>query len=565
MVKATSNKSKSIRLLLLVLGVIALVNIGTRYLFYRIDLTAEKRYTLTPSTKTILKNLDDYVYIKCYLQGDFPSGFKQLQIATKEMLDELVSVGGKKVQYDFINPNDGNDAQKKAELRKQLEKKGINPININMQGEDNVKEQIIYPWCLVSYKDQEIPVFLLNQQLGKSSSEQLSNSEALLEYNLIDAITRLTRTKRKKVAISEGNGELGDAQINDFVKTLSEDYDVARVDIQHILYIPEKIDALIIPKPTKAFPETEKFKIDQYIMNGGKVIWMVDMLDGDIDSLRRRNEYIAPDYPLNIDDQLFTYGARVNKSLIQDARCTPVPMVTGYLNNEPQTKYFPWMFNPVILPDGDHPIVKNMDAILTLFASTIDTVGAKDIRKTVLLRSSNESRVVYSPALVSLRLLKLQPEKSYFTKPNQSVAVLLEGNFTSLFDNRLAPETMEVMDSLHIQFKNKSAANKMIVIADGDMIKNPLGKKGLDYPCGYYPFTRQTFANKAFLLNCIEYLTDETGVIAARSKEVRLRLLDREKVKEEKGKWRWINIALPIALLLIAGFLINFIRERKFS
>jgi ABC-2 type transport system permease protein len=239
-------------------------------------------------------------------------------------------------------------------------------------------------------------------------------------------------------------------------------------------------------------------------------------------------------------------------------------MVTGYLNNQPQTNFFPWMFYPVVIPDGDHPIVKNMDAILTLFASSIDTVANKGIKKTILMHSSPESRVVYSPALISLRLLKMQPQKSYFSKPNQAMAVLLEGEFQSVFENRMAPETMQVMDSLHIQFKAKSDANKMVVIADGDLIKNPLGKKGMDYPCGYYPFTKQTFSNKLFLLNAVEFLTDEQGVIAARGKEVRLRLLDRTKVKEEKGKWRLINLALPIILLLVAGLLIHFLRERKY-
>jgi len=564
MVKKSANKVKSIQLLLLVLVAITAINIGARFFYYRLDLTAEKRYTLTPSTKKALANLDDYVYIKCYLEGDFPSGFKQLQVATHEMLDELVSVGGKKIQYDFINPTAGTDIVKKEELRKQLESKGINPININLQGEDNVKEQIIYPWCVVTYKEKEIPVFLLNQQMGKSSSEQLSNSEALLEYNLMDAIHRITRTVRKKVAISEGNGELSDAQINDFVTTLNQDYDVARVNIQHLLLIPKQVDVLIIPKPTLAFPETEKFKIDQYIMNGGKVIWLLDKMDADIDSLRRQKEYIAPDYPLNLDDQLFTYGVRINPNLIQDAQCAPLPMVTGYLNNQPQTNFFPWMFFPVVIPDGDHPIVKNMDAILTLFASSIDTVANKGIKKTILMHSSPESRVVYSPALISLRLLKMQPQKSYFSKPNQAMAVLLEGEFQSVFENRMAPETMQVMDSLHIQFKAKSDANKMVVIADGDLIKNPLGKKAMDYPCGYYPFTKQTFSNKLFLLNAVEFLTDEQGVIAARGKEVRLRLLDRTKVKEEKGKWRLINLALPIILLLVAGLLIHFLRERKY-
>ena len=566
MVNKMNARRRSLQRLFLSLLALVALNIAAQYFFYRFDLTAEKRYTLTSATIEDLKKLDDNVYIKCYLKGEFPGGFRQLQRSTKEMLDAFVGVAGKKIKYDFINPSEGNATQKE-ELRKQLEKKGINPINLNLQGEDKYKEQIIYPWCVISYKDMEYPVFLLNQQLGKSSSEQLNNSEALLEFNLIQGIHRLTNNKnRKKIAISEGNGELADPQLYDFIQTLALDYDVARANINQLLFIPDKVDALIIPKPSKPFSEQTKFKIDQYIMHGGKVLWLIDQLDGDVDSLRTRNEYIAPDYALNLDDQLFSYGVRVNRALLQDKLCAPIPMVTGYDQaSNPRTSFFPWMYFPVIMPDGAHPIVKNMDAILTLFPNSIDTVGGKGITKTVLLHSSPATRAVFSPAFVSLRTLKMQPQPSYFTNPNRAVAVLLEGSFTSLYESRLAPETMGLLDSMNIKFVPKSMPNKMIVVADGDIVKNPLGKKGVNYPCGYYPFTKTTFANKTFLLNCVQYLTEGDGVIAARSKEIKLRILNREKVREEKSFWIWLNLSVPIALLLIAGFIITLWRERRYK
>jgi ABC-2 type transport system permease protein len=402
--------------------------------------------------------------------------------------------------------------------------------------------------------------------MGKSSSEQLNNSVALLEFNLIDAIDKALKTKRKRIVVTVGNGEMPDGNMIDFLNTLVKEYDAAPINVNQFALIPnDKIDAMIIPKPSQPFTEQAKFKIDQFIMNGGKVLWLLDVLDGDIDSLRRRKEYIAPDINLNLDDQLFTYGVRINKTFIQDYSCAPLPAVVGYVNNEPQYQLYPWMFFPVVLSTSTHPIAKNLDAILTLFPSSIDTVGAKNISKTVLLQSSKYSRVVHSPVNVSLDLMKLQPKPTYFTKPNQIISVLLEGNFSSPYAGRVSPETITMLDSLHATFKPVSITNKMIVIADGDIIKNPIGKKEIQYPCGYYPFTKQTFANKDFLMNCVKYLVDDNGVIEARSKEIKLRLLDGPKIKEEKTKWQLINIVLPLLLIVFIGITFNYLREKKYS
>jgi ABC-2 type transport system permease protein len=569
MVNKKINKfQKSVTIIAGILIVLILVNVAANYFFHnvRLDLTAEKRYTLSPSTKKILTKLDDYVYVKCYLKGEFPSGFMKLQQSTKEMLDEFSNVAGNKFRYEFIDVKEGRNEQQQKDFKNQLESKGINPVKLNVQSEDNFKEQIVYPWCIVTYKEKEIPVFILNNQIGKSPSEQLNNSIALLEYNLVAAIDKATETRKKTVAVSSGNGEMPTANMLDFLNTVVKDYEAAPIDINTIVRIPnEKIDALIIPKPSKEFTEQEKFKIDQFVMNGGKVLWLLDMLDGDIDSLRKRKEYIAPDFPLNIDDQLFAYGVRVNKAFVQDYSCAPLPMVNGYVNNQPQFQMYPWLYFPVIMSTSNHPISKNLDAILTLFPSCIDTVGAKGITKSVLLQSSKYSRVVYSPVSVDIRMMKMQPKPEYFNKPNQIISVLLEGEFSSPYAGRISPLMSKMLDSLHINFKPKSSANKMIVVADGDIVKNPASKGEFQYPCGYYPFTKQTFANKDFLLNSLKYLTDETGVLDARAKEIKLRLLDSPKVKEEKTKWQLINILLPLILVVFIGITFNYFREKKYS
>ncbi len=566
MVKRNKKVRNAILLIAAVILGLGLINVLATQFFYRVDLTAEKRYTLANSTKKILQNLDDYVYVKCYLKGDYPSGFRRLQNSTQEILEEFSHVGAGKIRYEFIDVKEGRNEQQQKDLRKQLEDKGINPIRLNTQSDDNYKEQIVYPWCLVTYRDKEVPVFILNNQMGKSSEEQLNNSVALLEYNLIDAISRSIQNKRKRIAVADGNEEMPPGYMMDFIKTLSKDFDVAPVNINEMLRLPaDKIDLLMIIKPTIAFSEPEKFKIDQFIMNGGKTLWLLDALDGDIDSLRRRKEYIAPDFPLNLDDQLFTYGVRLNKNFIEDYSCAPLPMVTGYVNNEPQYQLFPWVFFPVLMNTSSHPIAKNLDAILTLFPSSLDTVGNHEIRKTVLLQSSKYSRVQYSPVSVDLRMMKAQLQPSYFNKPNQIVSVLLEGDFRSPYVGRITPETFAMMDSLQVKFRAQSEENKMIVVSDGDIVKNPTSKKDISYPCGYYPFTRQTFANKDFLMNCVKYLIDNNGVIESRGKEIKLRLLDNPKVKEEANKWRIINIFIPLVLILLIGIIFNYVREKKFS
>ncbi len=559
-----NNKRKAFLQIGIWMGILIVLNIVATIFFFRFDLTADKRYTLSAPTKKFLKELDDVVYIKVYLEGEFPAGFQRLHNSTKELLDEFVRYGGHNIQYEFIDPTAGKNDQQKTDLYKQLHTKGLSPVNLKVQDKDNYTEKMIWPGAILNYKNKELPITLLQDQIGVSKEEVLNNSVALLEYQFTRAIQNLQAVRKPNIAILKGHGELPDKYSDDLFNSMSESYNLGTLELNSCVAIPPTMAALMIIKPTTAFSDADKFKIDQYVMHGGKVIWMLDMIAADIDSLRRQNSTIAPDYDLQLTDLLFSYGVRVNPCLIQDLQCAPLPLVTGKLNNEPQTQLFPWYYFPVITSNIQHPIVKNLDALLTLFCSQVDTVGASGIKKTPLLQTSKYSKLVYPPIELNLKLMKLTPSPTYFNKPAQTVAVLLEGQFKSAYKNRLSTATSEMLDSLHIQFKEESVPGKMIVIGDGDIGKNPLGKD-MAYPCGYYPFTKQTFSNKTFLLNCVQYLVDSSGLIETRGKEFKLRLLDRPRIQEEGFRWQLFNMIAPVLLILFGGLIYNLIRNKKYS
>jgi len=400
---------------------------------------------------------------------------------------------------------------------------------------------------------------ILENQIGYGPMEALNNSVELLEYKLAYAIKNSTTSGKYKIGFIEGHGELSEAEVADISTHLSNFYQVDRIDLPAQIKISRTYKAIIIAKPRKEFSEKDKFKIDQYIMYGGKVLWLVETLNAEMDSLQKNQLFVTIPYPLNLEDQLFKYGVRINQNLIQDLQCNPIPVVI----NENQTEMFEWHYFPVVISNNKHPIVNNLDAVMCKFANGIDTVRAKNIKKTILLTSSKYSRVLFSP--VRVHLTKHKPPPTQFNKPYQPIAVLLEGEFESVFKRRLKFQTLQMLDSLKMDFKEKSVPTKMIVISDGDVIKNDVSRNNQIYPLGYYKFTRQTFANKDLILNCIEYLCDEEGLIEARSKEIKLRLLDKIKIREEKLKWQLINIFIPVILIAIFGLGYNFVRKRKYN
>lgn len=559
-------KRQAITQLLLSLAVLLLCNVVASKLHKRFDLTKEKRYTLSSATKHMLNNLDDDVYVKVYLEGDFPAGFKRLRSATEDMLYEFNIASGGKVKYIFINPSKGSDEEKKS-LQQELYKKGLSPTNLQVKGEEGASsQQIIFPGMVMNYRDREVPVQLLDNQVGFGPDEALNNSIELLEYKMASSIRKLTLKESPRVAIISGEGELPKEQIADFAGTLQEyKYDVRVVDINKVVTFVNRFDILVIAKPTEKFREEDKFKLDQFVMNGGSILWLLDPMTIDLDSLRGKNEYISVANDFNLDDQLFRYGVRINPVLVQDLQCTGIPVVVG-AGNPPQTDFFPWVYFPIVTSANTHAIVKNLDAVMFQFTSTIDTIRVPNVKKTILLTSSAHSKALPAPVRVAFDMLKEQPNPKLFNQPDQTLAVLLEGNFTSVFKNRLAASMLQVYeDSLNLKFRDSSDYAKMIVVADGDVIKNSVSKDGNPYPLGYYPYTNQTFANKDFMLNCVEYLSDNSNLIETRNKEIKLRLLDKTRIKDEKLQWQLINLLLPLGLLALFGLIYNVVRRRKYT
>ncbi|NNC94942.1 MAG: gliding motility-associated ABC transporter substrate-binding protein GldG [Chitinophagales bacterium] len=550
------NATTSVVLVVLLLIV---VNVLSSKVYKRFDLTKEKRYSISNASKEVMKDLDDIVYVKVYLEGEFPAGFVRLQNATRDLLNEMKAYAGSNLRYEFIDPLNVDNAEERKQIFDELTAKGLQPTNLQVKANDAYEERIIFPAALIYHKGREYPIQLLENQIGFSPDAALNNSVISLEYKFANAIQKLKRQKQPAIAFLEGHGELKGLQIADMVGTLRElKYDVSRINIKDQYKIPDRIDLAICAKPREAFSEKDLFILDQFVMRGGKMIWLFESVKAEMDSLRQKQMFIALNQELNLENLLFKYGVRINYDLIQNLELVnPIPLIVGN-----QTQLFPWFYFPLLISEGDHAISKNLDPVEGKFVSSIDTIK-NGIKKTVLLTSSNYSRAILTPARIHLGLLREKPSHELFNKKKLPVAVLLEGKFESFYKNYLDASFLQVIDTSDaLDYREESDLNKMIVISDGDMIANEVRSNGSVYPLGYYKYTEQTFANKDFLINCIEYLLDDSGIIETRTKEIKLRLLDKVKVKEEKLMWQLLNVLLPLVILLIFGFAFNY--RRKF-
>jgi ABC-2 type transport system permease protein len=558
-----NNKNKDITQLLLSLMIIVFINVIGSFYFHRFDLTSEKRYTLSEVTKKLLGELNDVVYVKVYLEGEFPAGFRRLRNETKEMLDEFRTYSNDNVEYEFIDPSANPDKEQRENVYRQLYKKGLQPTNLEVKDDNGVSQKIIFPGALVSYKGRETPWQLLQTQMVASPEEQLNNSVQSLEYEFSNALKKLNMPIKPRVAFIQDHYELDSIGVADITHSLKEYYEVRRVSINQQIHSLDGFKAIIIAKPDSAFNERDKFIIDQFIMKGGKVLWMIDPVNTNIDSLKLRGMTFGFSSELNLEDQLFKYGVRINPNLILDLQSCYIPINKALVGNQPQWKMEPWLFYPLVTPVADHPIVKNLDLIKFQFVSTMDTIARKGVKKTILLTSSKYSKPISTPARIDLRMVNVKIDERQFNKPFQPVAVLLEGEFESLYKNRL---TSEIIASKDIDFKEKSKPTKMIVVSDGDVIRNEVQRvKGEIFPLGYDVYTKQTYANKNFVLNCVNYLCNDDGLLSLRSKEFKLRLLDKKKIKLEHVKWQLINTVLPIILILIYGMIRFFVRKKKYT
>lgn len=565
--RSSKKQSSALRWLAL-LGGLFVINFLASQFHVRADLTAEKRYSLTKTTQNLVRNLPSGAVIDVFLAGELPAGFKKLSNSTAEFLSVLRETAPDRIQYRFVSPDE--DAGNGKSWGDSLRSAGIEPINLSVQVKAGEENKNIFPYALVHAAGNTDVVNLFPSSKRNISVAELNNAEATMEYGFAKSLDKLTAQKPKVVAYAVGNGEPAANEIFDLRQIIEAAYVLKPFDLGQLTYIPKEADVFLIVKPDSAFTEAEKLKIDQYLMNGGKVLMFVDNLYAETDSLQAGKDLVAYDRNLNLNDMLFNYGVRVNADLVMDLQSDFLPLGVGGTPSAPQYEFLHWNYYPLFETRGNHIINKNLGLIAGRFVNSIDTVESEGVRKTYLLQSSNNSRIISTPALISVNENRNVPQDAQFNKSGVPVAVLLEGSFPSLYRNRIGKAQT---DSLAASggFKEKSAGDaKIIVVADGDIVLNDASAKQGPLPMGMNLFTMGTqyeyqFANREFLLNCLEYLTGNSSVIQTRNKEIVLRLLDAKKVETEKSRWQLINIALPIILIIVFGIVYNRLRRHRFG
>ncbi|GAA4905246.1 gliding motility-associated ABC transporter substrate-binding protein GldG [Mucilaginibacter defluvii] len=539
------------------------IGILSNVAFTRFDFTKEKRFTLSPVSENLMDSLATPVKVIVFLEGDnFPGGFKRLQRATRDMLSDLQSYSHGKLEFDFVDPLAGLSTEEQNTAITGFQDRGIEPTNLSVKTDDGLSQKMIFPAAMVSAGGKEIPVKLLQTRIGLSPDEVLNNSIQNLEYAFTSAIKKATSGGKPRVGFTEGHNELNNIQLNDALRSLSDGFLVGRVDLKSIPFDSlKKLSLLVIPKPDAPFTEAEKFKLDQYIMDGGRVLWAIDQVSAELDSLRGKGgEQLAFPKKLNLDDQLFRYGIRINADLVADMSCSQIPVAAGNVGGQAQIQLAPWLFYPVFIPQSKHPVVKNVDGISGQFANSIDTVAVKNINKTILLTTSPYAKKLTTPHMLSLQALEQEPDPKEFYSEPKITGLLLEGRFASSFRNRPVPDGAE-----HFAVLPESKPTKMMLFSDGDLFKNQVATDGSPYPLGYDHYTRQTYGNKNLLLNAVDYLTDDSGLIELRGKEIQLRLLNRALVRGKKTYWQVINMGIPLLIVLICAIFQHYVRRVKYA
>lgn len=563
------------------LVIILFVNLAGHYFFGRLDLTAEKRYSLSKSTKTLLKSIDEPVLFRVYLEGNLVSDYQRLQNETREMLNQFRAYS-KYVNYEFVNPNQFKNDDERNQFYSKLAKKGIQPSFVQVQTANGYERQVLIPAADVSYKGHETSIQLLQSQAYVNEATSINNSIQNLEYVLSSAIRGLVRVKKPTIGFTTGHDELDNRSLYDIMMALFDNYTLENVHISGDISVltdhyrtekgemrfNNKYDVLVVAKPTQPFTDQELYVLDQYIMYGGKVLWLIDPLNADMDSLQEQDQAIVTRTPLNLDEMLFNYGVRVNSDLIEDVRCRPIPMVVGMVGDKPQMDFKPWFYFPEIVPLSEHPIVRNLDLIMSDFVSSIDLIDntvTQNVAKTVLLTTSEYSRVKNAPVILDINEAKVNVgdlDQRLFNRKNIPVAVLLEGTFQSMWHNRLAPSFTSLPE---MGFRDTSQVTKMIVISDGDMIKNRINyKENAAYPLGFDMYTQTMYANKQFLLNAIDYLSGDEASMQTRSRNVTMRKLNTMEVSKNRMRYQVLGVALPVALLLLVVPGVLIMRRRRF-
>jgi gliding-associated putative ABC transporter substrate-binding component GldG len=556
------NKKSNLKALLTTIAILVVLNFAGNFFFKRFDLTADNRYTLSETSLNIIKEVKEPLYVDVFLEGNFPGEFKKLQTETQQLLEEFKAYNSN-IIFQFVNPLE-KEEEREAVMQSFYER-GLTPLNVTLDEKGKQTQEVVFPWAVVTYGAKSTKVPLLKNMMGASTAEKVVSSVQHLEYAFANGFNTILKTKEKKIAIIKGNGELDDRAIADFLKTVRENYYIGPFTLDSVSNNPQnslkalkKYDLAVIAKPTEAFSDEEKQVLDQFIINGGKTLWLVDQVAMEMDSLMQTGENLAYPKDLNLNDLFFKYGFRIKPDLIKDLQATPIALATGQQGSASQYTQYPWLYSPAVYSDSKHPIVSNLDVLKFEFTNPIEVLK-NDIKKTVLLTSSKYSKVVGTPVEVNLNMVAEKPDMNeYKDSTAEPLAVLLEGKFHSVYENRILPFKE---DSFTPIGKN----NKMIVISDGDLIKNQLDKEYQPLELGYDKWTNNLYANKEFIMNCVNYLLDDNGLINIRSKEVDLPILDKEKVYEDYTFSQIITVGVPIVILLIFGLVFTFLRKRKYS
>jgi ABC-2 type transport system permease protein len=533
--------------------VLILFNIINQKFYTRIDLTKDNRYTIAKVTEDLINKIDKQLLIKVYLEGDFPSEFKRLQIETRQFLEEL-SAKNSRIKVQFIRPDN---------QREKLIKAGMIPSQLTVKEDGILSNAIIFPWAEILYKNKKNKVSLLTNGTAQSQEDQLEKAIENLEFSFSNAIYELQEEKEKKIAVLSGNGELSDVQLYSFLSEVTKKHRLAKFTLDSVTTNPlktlldlQQFDLTIIAKPTQPFTENEKLVLDQYIINGGKTLWMLENVQADTDSLYNNGSMLAYPRDLNLTDFFFSYGLRVNATLLQDLYAAKIPLATGNIGNKPQFQNLNWFYHPLVSGNPNHAISKNITPVRLRFANQIDTLQ-NNLKKTPLLMSSMLTKKVGTPAIIELNSIAKEPKEEEFSSGFQITGLLTEGLFNSMYTDRVKPF------SIH-DFRKKSLYNKMVVISDGDIGRNQL-QKGKPFDLARDKWTDEQFGNKEFLLNVIDYLLDDNGLIELRNKNIQINLLDKKRAFEERTFWQFINIALPLLILTIFGCMFHYLRKRKYS
>ncbi|MBO7477178.1 MAG: gliding motility-associated ABC transporter substrate-binding protein GldG [Salinivirgaceae bacterium] len=552
-------------------AILLLIGILSSYFHARFDLTADRRYSLSRPTKQMLQRIDDEILFRVYLDGELPAGFKRLQNSVREMLDEFRAYSGDNIQYEFVDPTENPNQQARERIFRELYQKGLDPTNLQVKEKDGSSSQkLIFPGIMVSYQGRDVAVNILKNHVSATAEANLQTSIQSLEYDLTFAINQLLNPESPIIGFLRGHGELLPEQMEDMAYTLGKFYTLRQVDADAGLVSTDSAGRLtyrliVMAQPLMQFTDAEKFMIDQYVMAGGRVLWLIDNTTASIDSLSHGRDVKALPLELNLDDLLFNYGVRINNNLIQDMQCAVVPVNTALVGQPPQFTPAPWVFSPIVTPTDKHPLTKNLDMIRIDFASSIDTVGRNSsVDKTVLLAASGNCRTVFLPTQVDLSIIGNRIATESFAHSGLIMGVLLEGQFGSAYANR----PLQVEGFSRQQFRRQSDATRMIVISDGDIIRNQFRQNGDQrepLPLGYDRYTRQTFGNKEFLLNSINYLCGFDELMESRSKEFKLRMLDRARITEERTLWQILNVAVPVLMIVVFGLIFNRLRKRRYQ